>query len=189
VTGRRVATGLAAAVVAACSVTGASGVASATSAADGGEVLDVEPPVLEVVAPVLDIEFSSADVEGVARVEEQPDEIRVTLDSTVLFGRDSATLRNAAGRRLREVADSLRDAGAGPVRIAGYTDDLGSAAHGLDLSRRRARAVADVLRPQLPGNDFPFTVEGLGEADPAVPNDSEKNRRLNRRVEITFRPR
>jgi len=179
----------AAVIVAVVAAAGASGAASATGGAGGGQVIDVEPPVLEVVEPVLDIEFSSADVEGVARVEEQPDEIRVTLDSTVLFGRDSATLRDAAGQRLSEVADSLRDAGAGPVRIAGYTDDLGSAAHGLDLSRRRARAVAAKLRPQLPQGDFPFTVEGLGEADPAVPNESEKNRRLNRRVEITFRPR
>jgi outer membrane protein OmpA-like peptidoglycan-associated protein len=31
-------------------------------------------------------------------------------------------------------------------------------------------------------------VVGKGEADPAVPNNSERNRRLNRRVEITFRP-
>jgi outer membrane protein OmpA-like peptidoglycan-associated protein len=151
-------------------------------------VLDLEPETIEVVAPVLDIEFSSADVEGVARIEEQPDELRVTLDSTVLFAKDSARLRGAAGKRLREVAASLEDAGEGPLEIVGYTDDLGSAAYGLDLSRRRARAVATELRPLLPASAYPFTVIGKGEADPAVPNNSERNRRLNRRVEITFRP-
>ena len=70
----------------------------------------------------------------------------------------------------------------------GYTDDLGSAQHGLVLSRQRAAAVAGVLRPQLDQTDYPFSVSGRGEADPAVPNDSEKNRKLNRRVELTYRP-
>lgn len=70
----------------------------------------------------------------------------------------------------------------------GLTDDLGSAQHGLVLSRRRAAAVARVLRPQLDKSDYPFSVSGRGEADPAVPNTSEKNRKLNRRVELTYRP-
>jgi hypothetical protein len=60
--------------------------------------------------------------------------------------------------------------------------------HGLVLSRRRAAAVAQVLRPNLDKADYPFSVSGRGEADPAVPNTSEKNRRLNRRVEWTYRP-
>jgi outer membrane protein OmpA-like peptidoglycan-associated protein len=37
-------------------------------------------------------------------------------------------------------------------------------------------------------NDYTFKVSGRGEADPAVPNASEKNRKLNRRVELTHRP-
>jgi peptidoglycan-binding protein ArfA len=71
--------------------------------------------------------------------------------------------------------------------IVGYTDDLGSAQHGLVLSRRRAAAVARVLRPQLDKTDYTFSVSGRAEADPAVPSTSEKNRKLNRRVELTDR--
>ena len=70
--------------------------------------------------------------------------------------------------------------GPGRVSIVGYTDDLGSAHHGLVLSRQRAAAVARVLQPKLDKADYTFRVSGRGEADPAVPNTSEKNRKLNR---------
>ena len=105
----------------------------------------------------------------------------------MLFDKDSARLRPVATSRLREIAATLRDRGAGPVSIVGYTDDLGTAAHGLTLSRQRAAAVARVLRRSLGRAAYPFTVSGRGEADPAVPNTSERNRRLNRRVVLTYR--
>jgi outer membrane protein OmpA-like peptidoglycan-associated protein len=75
------------------------------------------------------------------------------------------------------------------VRIVGCTDDLGSAAHGLTLSRQRAAAVAAFLRPRLPATDLPFTIAGRGEADPAAPNTDETNRRKNRRVELSYAQR
>lgn len=52
-------------------------------------------------------------------------------------------------------------------------------------SDRGAQAVAAVLRRSLPAPSYPFVVVGRGESDPAVPNTSEKNRRINRRVVIT----
>ncbi len=146
-------------------------------------------PVLDIVAPVLDIDLSTGDLAGAARVDEQPRRVRVTLSAGVLFDRDSARLRPVADSRLRDVAATLRRRGPGSVRVVGYTDDLGSARHGLVLSRARARAVARVLRPLLPLPGYRFDVLGKGEADPAVPNVSEAQRRLNRRVELTYRPR
>ncbi|MGN6129784.1 MAG: OmpA family protein [Nocardioidaceae bacterium] len=145
-------------------------------------------PVVDVVAPVVDISFATADLAGAARVEEAPREVKVVLSSEVLFDKDSARLRPRVQARLREVASDLERHGPGRLAIVGYTDDLGSAAHGLDLSRRRAGAVAAALRPLLDRSSYSFSVTGKGEADPAVPNDSEAHRRLNRRVEVTFRP-
>ncbi|HEY6686559.1 MAG TPA: hypothetical protein VI094_10185 [Propionibacteriaceae bacterium] len=48
--------------------------------------------------------------------------------------------------------------------------------------------MAHVLRPRLDKADYRFRVSGRGEADPEVPTTSEKNRELNRRVELTYRP-
>jgi outer membrane protein OmpA-like peptidoglycan-associated protein len=143
-------------------------------------------PVLPIVAPVLDIVFADADLKSTARVDKGPKKTTITLDSTVLFAKDSPKINSKARGRLEDVADQLKQSGPGRVRITGYTDDLGSAAHGLTLSRQRAAAVADVLRDDLPESDYPFTTKGRGEADPAVPNTSERNRKINRRVVIVY---
>ncbi|WP_139209734.1 OmpA family protein [Microlunatus flavus] len=143
-------------------------------------------PVVPIVAPVLDIVFAGADLQRTARVENGPRRTRITLDSTVLFARDSPTINRRARGRLDDVAEQLTRSGPGRLSITGYTDDLGSAAHGLTLSRQRAQAVAEVLRGDLPKADYPFSVKGRGEADPAVPNTSERNRKINRRVVVVY---
>jgi outer membrane protein OmpA-like peptidoglycan-associated protein len=145
-------------------------------------------PVRDIVAPVRDIVVPTADLEGAARVDESEKQLKVRLSSEVLFPKDSARLRPGVRGRLTELAEGLDRRGPGGVTIVGYTDDLGTAHHGLVLSRRRAAAVAHVLRPRLDKADYPFRVSGRGEADPAVPNTSEKNRKLNRRGELTYRP-
>jgi outer membrane protein OmpA-like peptidoglycan-associated protein len=146
-------------------------------------------PVLPIVAPVLDIQFGESDLRREARVEQLPRKTTITLDSTVLFAKDSATINRKANARLQEVARELKTRGPGSVSVTGYTDDLGSAAYGKTLSLRRANAVTAVLRRDLSGSDFPFTVAGKGEADPAVPNKDEASRRINRRVVVIYQQR
>jgi outer membrane protein OmpA-like peptidoglycan-associated protein len=103
----------------------------------------------------------------------------------VLFATESATIMPAAGAALQAILDRIERSHPGsPLLVEGHTDDRGSAAYGLDLSRRRAASVADWLvdhgveRARI-------TTRGLGERNPAVPNTSEANRAQNRRVVIT----
>ncbi len=145
-------------------------------------------PVTNIIAPVIDIVVPTSDLGGGTRTAERDRRIDVTLDAETYFPKDSARLRASARSQLRQVATDLRRRGPGQVRIVGYTDDLGSAARGRVLSRQRAAAVAGVLRPPLPAAQYRFTVVGRGEADPAVPNTSEANRKLNRRVELSYTP-
>lgn len=153
-----------------------------TTPAPGGGVL----PVVGMVMPVVGMVGPTKDITGVAVIEEREKKIDVRLDANVLFPKDSDAIRPSANARLREVALTLKARGAGKVGIDGYTDDLGSAAHGLDLSRRRANAIATRLRTVLPAAQFPFVVRGLGESNFVAPNTSEANRSKNRRVEIHF---
>ena len=126
----------------------------------------------------------SEDTAGTAEIEDGPRRLDVVLDSNVLFAKDSAVIRPEARRRLDRVVAALARRTPGVVRIDGYTDDLGSAAHGLVLSRQRAAAVRAILAPRLAG--FTLRVKGYGEADPRVPNIDEAHRRLNRRVELHY---
>ena len=69
------------------------------------------------------------------------------------------------------------------VKVVGYTDDRGSRAANLLLSKRRAKAVVAWL--VVHGIDAArLASDGLGPDQPLVGNDSEQDRQTNRRVEF-----
>jgi outer membrane protein OmpA-like peptidoglycan-associated protein len=117
------------------------------------------------------------------RVKDRKPEI--TLESDLAFARDSASLSAAARRAIAGVARDVRRAGlTGTIRVNGYTDDLGSARHGLELSQQRADAVRSYLRSRLRGVATSIVAIGHGEADPIASNATEAGRLKNRRVTI-----
>ncbi len=145
-----------------------------------------QPPSGPYTPVVVPVQVVTSDLEGAAQVAQSAARVDVVLDANILFGKDSDVLQPAALARLQEVAKAIAGGGRpGRLAVDGYTDDLGSAEHGLDLSRRRAAAVEAVLRPALPAS-IVITATGHGEASPAYPNTSEANRAKNRRVELHF---
>lgn len=71
------------------------------------------------------------------------------------------------------------------IRVDGYTDSDGPAAYNQQLSERRASAVRDYFVSAGLDADR-FEVQGFGEENPVAPNDSDANKRRNRRVELTI---
>ena len=143
-------------------------------------------PVLPIMAPVVDIHAGTSTLDGTFAIEDRDrGSTSARLDSSVLFGRDSARLRPSARATISTLARQLRRGRPGAITVTGHTDDLGPAKHGLELSKRRAAAVAHELDRHLGKGWSKITTVGKGEADPAVPNTSEANRKLNRRVVVT----
>jgi outer membrane protein OmpA-like peptidoglycan-associated protein len=107
----------------------------------------------------------------------------LTLGGDVLFATGRAELKGGAERMLAQVQRFLEANPERRVRIEGFTDSTGSDEYNLDLSRRRADAVARALASR--GVD-PSRIQtsGLGEAYPVADNTSPGGRQLNRRVEI-----
>jgi outer membrane protein OmpA-like peptidoglycan-associated protein len=131
---------------------------------------------------------SVIDLEGTVTTRATPKQISVALASDVLFATDSATLSPKAQAVLgRAAADVKAAGGTGTLKIIGYTDDTGSPAHNLDLSGRRAAAVAAGLKPLLEAG-IRLPTSGKGEADPVAPNETPQGRTLNRRVSVVFAP-
>src|SRR5450759_5988365 len=99
----------------------------------------------------------------------------------------SATRVNAAKAALTRVAEQVRRAGVtGTIQVNGYTDNLGGVAYDLALSRARALAVAGVLQTGLAGRPVALAPHGFGNANPVVPNTSDRSRARNRRVTIVL---
>lgn len=130
---------------------------------------------------------TTGEVSDARRERVSGGETRIDLSANVLFDKDSDVIK-PAGRKVidRAARELVEHKVSGTVSVIGYTDNLGSASHGLDLSRRRAGAVAKVLGPQLP-KGVRLVTDGKGEADPVASNDTEAGRRLNRRVTLTVK--
>lgn len=103
----------------------------------------------------------------------------------VLFEVDKANLKPGAIRNLDALVEFLQAYPDRGIRVEGHTDSTGSATYNLDLSRRRAETVRDLLaeRGIAPGR---ITVEGLGQDYPVATNDTGDGRQQNRRVEIVL---
>jgi outer membrane protein OmpA-like peptidoglycan-associated protein len=72
-----------------------------------------------------------------------------------------------------------------PIEISGHTDDVGKESDNLILSQKRAKSVLDYL--VLKGvNPLKIKSEGYGKTRPFLPNNSDENRKLNRRIEVKF---
>lgn len=69
------------------------------------------------------------------------------------------------------------------VTLTGHTDNVGSEVSNFGLAERRAKVIRDILRRKGVSNSQ-ITVVSKGEAEPTAPNDTNANRRLNRRVEV-----
>ncbi|MGW2572234.1 OmpA family protein [Streptomyces sp. NPDC001537] len=145
------------------------------------------PEGATLAAPkVLDIKSVVEDQGGEERREDTNSDVTFALQAEVLFSKDSAKLSDEAKSRIAAIADEIKKQNATKVRVFGFTDNLGSAAHGDVLSRQRANAVQDVLDQELHDPNITFEVRGYGEQYPIADNSTEAGRRKNRRVEVTF---
>ncbi len=69
------------------------------------------------------------------------------------------------------------------IEVEVHTDDVGSEAFNQTLSEERAKAVVDFLRGRKVAQER-IGWKGFGKSRPLVPNTSEENKALNRRVEF-----
>ena len=109
----------------------------------------------------------------------------VTFDSGLLFDFDSDQLRDASRVNLDNLAKSLSSFGDSKLLLVGHTDNTGADSYNLDLSRRRASAVASYLGARgVPSARI--ETAGRGESEPIAPNDTDADRQKNRRVEVAI---
>ncbi|WP_425830118.1 OmpA family protein [Streptomyces fractus] len=139
-------------------------------------------------AKVLDIKSVVEDLSGEERRTDTNENVTFALQAEVLFPKDSSKLNPDGNARIQAIADEIENQKASSVRVFGFTDNLGSYAHGLKLSKNRAEAVHEALTAALgaQGADITFQVRGYSEDYPIADNDSEQGRKKNRRVEVSL---
>ncbi|WP_225098681.1 OmpA family protein [Streptomyces sp. CoH27] len=145
------------------------------------------PEGATLAAPkVLDIKSVVEDQSGDERRSDTNADVTFALQAEVLFSKDSAKLSDEAKARIATIAEEIKKQNATQIRVFGFTDNLGSTAHGAVLSKQRANAVQAVLDQDLNDPNVTFEVRGYGEQFPIADNSTEEGRRKNRRVEVSF---
>lgn len=139
----------------------------------------VEYPVLEMQYPVIDMVFP----EGTASGGLMQTGKKIALNSAVLFEKDKATLTSKAAAEIEELKRRVGGATPTTLKVDGYTDNVQGAVDNDKLSADRAEAIAKVLKAAFPAASI--EAKGHGSADPVAPNDTEKGKAANRRVEVT----
>jgi outer membrane protein OmpA-like peptidoglycan-associated protein len=102
----------------------------------------------------------------------------------ILFDTGKSDVKPESAPALEEVVKLLKQDAKLKLYVVGHTDNVGALAANLDLSKRRAAAVVQMLITRYGVASDRLLAYGDGPTAPLVSNDSEDGRALNRRVEL-----
>ena len=105
--------------------------------------------------------------------------VKIMFRDRMMFASGSSNLQSRAKSKVRKVGQLLANYPQTVVGVAGFTDNTGSYDYNQGLSQRRANTVGNLLVT----NGRPFT-KGCSYDKAIAPNNSAKNKALNRRVEV-----
>ena len=115
-----------------------------------------------------------------------PKEMKSFVLHNIYFATGKTRILDSSEPALAELYQFLRSRPDQKIRIVGHTDNIGSDRSNQVLSEGRCQEVKQAMidrgiKPER------IEIEGRGERDPIVPNDSDEHRQMNRRVEIVLR--
>lgn len=114
-----------------------------------------------------------------------PKEVKSFLLHNIYFANGKTRILDSSEKALNELHRFLQSRPTQRIRIVGHTDNIGSDRSNQSLSEGRCQEVKhEMMNRGI--NPKRIEVEGRGERDPIVPNDSEEHRQMNRRVEIVL---
>ena len=112
--------------------------------------------------------------------------IVVTIPASELFEANDTVLTTIGEERLKPFLRMIKNPGFYKMLLVMHSDNTGSEAYTLNLTRQRVNAVFDWFDEN--GSVDYVVPYALGETDPLVDNNSIENRKRNRRLEIYLVP-
>lgn len=126
-------------------------------------------------------------IQGLVTVETEGLKIILRINEKGSFPSGSAVLKAGFEPVMDKITASVNNA-VGRVAVAGHTDNVPISTDwyrsNWELSASRAVTVAHYMLNNKNTDPNRIVIEGYADTQPLVPNDSEKNRAINRRVEI-----
>lgn len=157
-------------------------------AAEAQEMLQMHE-LLEQAMRRIREEMQQEIEDGALELEQLGQQIVIRIREQGTFPQGSAFLQPQFRPVVRRIGEVLNDI-PGEIMVTGHTDNqrVRSEMHSSnwDLSSSRAVAVAEEMLRADNFDQTRLTVRGLADTRPLVPNNTEDNRRRNRRVEVSI---
>lgn len=175
------------------SITPGSSVGDSISNLDVNNAIDVQQEMDSIYSQVKELVDEKGLDEDV-EVEQVEAGVLLRFKDEILFDTGRADLKPNVKSTLNKLGEILKKHNK-EIRVEGHTDNVpiknSSYKSNWELSSARAISVVKYFTEELPSEQRfdpkNFEVSGYGEYHPIVPNNSEKNRQKNRRIEITIR--
>ena len=156
---------------------------------EGGTYGDVSTALTNYVTALVEVVEPRAMEEKIVTVKSEAIASALKAEGAVplyglLFDTDKAELKPDSEPQLAEMVRYLKGNDV-KVYVVGHTDSQGALDYNLDLSDRRAKAVAAALVARgIPAARI--MARGVGPLSPAAPNSDETGRSKNRRVALVL---
>ncbi|MDP2634425.1 MAG: flagellar motor protein MotB [Pseudoalteromonas sp.] len=128
-------------------------------------------------------------MDGAVELESLGQQIIIRIRENGSFPSGSAFLQPRFKPIIQDIATLLKDV-PGEITVSGHTDDFQVSnelyTNNWDLSSKRAVAVATEMQKAQGFDKTRMVVVGHAETRPLVPNETDTDRRRNRRVEISI---
>lgn len=155
------------------------------------ELNPVAESSLEGVTPLYGIEIKGDNIEvsnaKPVQISQKMSVYRKFRFPDIMFEFGQAELSNEVKKALSEVAEQARnDKTWMYLRVDGHTDSIGSVGYNMDLSIKRAIAIASYLIIKEGIDPTRVFVKGMGKSKLIADNNTTDGRRMNRRFEVLF---
>ncbi|WP_394192764.1 flagellar motor protein MotB [Pseudoalteromonas atlantica] len=152
-----------------------------TSAADQEQVNELVKKIAQ--------QLEQQIMDGAVELESLGQQIIIRIRENGSFPSGSAFLQPRFKPIIQDIATLLKDV-PGEITVSGHTDDFQVSnelyTNNWDLSSKRAVAVATEMQKAQGFDKSRMVVVGHAETRPLVPNETDTDRRRNRRVEISI---
>jgi OOP family OmpA-OmpF porin len=102
----------------------------------------------------------------------------------IFFDTGKAVVKPESEAALKEITKLLKEDTKLKIYVVGHTDSVGKLDYNMNLSRKRAEAVVEVLVSKHGISSSRLKAHGVGPLVPASSNRSDEGRAMNRRVEL-----
>jgi outer membrane protein OmpA-like peptidoglycan-associated protein len=156
---------------------------------------DEYEPLLEIIS--IDKEQLTKNFFLVTKTENNPSSMpSISIEGQTLIKGESIVLGNIqfeqsnsdllpdGKKALSQIVTLLQQNTSLIIELSGHTSNEGDEKENIKLSNRRVEICKQYLISQVADADKRIITIGYGSSKPQFPNDTEKNRQLNRRVEL-----